>query len=102
MLRDKEIIWDIKNAINKIFAYTNNVSFEQFVANDEKQDAVIRRIMIIGEATKRLSKDFTANYPHIPWREIMGMRDILVHEYTGIDLPSADHLVSELLIIYSP
>lgn len=86
MERDKEIILDIKDAINKIFSYTTNVNFDDFVANDEKQDAVIRRIMIIGEATKRLSNEFKANYPDIPWREMMGMRDILVHEYNRVDL----------------
>ncbi|MGL5510660.1 MAG: HepT-like ribonuclease domain-containing protein, partial [Microcoleaceae cyanobacterium] len=53
MERDKEIILDIRDAINKIFSYTTNVNFDDFVTNDEKQDAVIRRIMIIGEATKR-------------------------------------------------
>jgi uncharacterized protein with HEPN domain len=54
--------------------------------NDEKQDAIIRKIEIIGEAAKRLSPEFQEEYSDIPWRIIKGMRDKLVHDYIDIDL----------------
>ncbi|MEJ6951703.1 HepT-like ribonuclease domain-containing protein [Natronospora cellulosivora (SeqCode)] len=54
--------------------------------NQEKQDAVITRIMIIGEATKQISDDLRQQYQHIPWKNMAGMRDILIHRYHGIDL----------------
>jgi uncharacterized protein with HEPN domain len=54
--------------------------------NQEKQDAILRRIMIIGEATKRLSPMFREEHSSIPWKEIAGMRDILSHKYDEVDL----------------
>ncbi len=86
MLRDKEVILDIVEAVRKVLGYTAGVTFTEFLSNDEKQDAVLRRIMVIGEATKRLSADFRQRYPEIPWRDIAGMRDIIAHEYNRIDV----------------
>ena len=86
MTRDKESLFDIVEAIEKILAYTKGVRFEEFQLNDEKQDAVLRRILVIGEATKRLSAEFKTIHSQIPWKEIAGMRDIVVHDYNRIDL----------------
>ncbi|WP_297077993.1 DUF86 domain-containing protein [Thermoleptolyngbya sp. M55_K2018_002] len=54
--------------------------------NDEKVSAILYQITIIGEAAKRLSQDFRQQYPEIPWREITGMRDVIVHDYDQVDL----------------
>lgn len=86
MQRDKEAILDIREAIAKILSYTANVTFADFSSNDEKQDAVLRRILIIGEATKRLSPEFRANHANIPWRKMAGMRDVIVHDYNRVDI----------------
>ena len=66
MSRDKESILDIIEAVKKILAYTAGVTSADFLKNDEKQDAVLRRILVVGEATKRLSPEFRQRYPEIP------------------------------------
>lgn len=77
---------DILECINKLTEYTENVSEAEFEKNIEKQDAIIRRIEIIGEAVKRISIGTREVYPQIPWREMAGMRDVVVHEYFGVSI----------------
>jgi uncharacterized protein with HEPN domain len=77
---------DILNAIGKIEKYTRNMSKEEFVSNELVIDGVIRNLEIIGEATKKLPKSFRQQYPQVPWKKIAGMRDVLIHDYSGIDI----------------
>lgn len=77
---------DILECINKIAEYTEEISEIEFEENIEKQDAVIRRIEIIGEAVKSISFKTREQYPQIPWREMAGMRDIVIHEYFGVSI----------------
>ncbi|MEO0115665.1 MAG: DUF86 domain-containing protein [candidate division WOR-3 bacterium] len=76
----------ILTAIARIEEYTRGMRCETFMANNLVQDAVIRQIEIIGEATKQLSKTIKEKYPEIPWKDIAGMRDKLIHDYLGVDL----------------
>lgn len=69
--------------------YTAGVSFEVFAGNFEKQDAVIRRLEIIGEAVKALPPEFRDRHSSVPWRDIAGARDVLIHEYFRVDLQLA-------------
>lgn len=86
MLRDQEAIVDIVESIKLILRYVEGVSQEALAANVEKQDAILRRITIIGEATKRLSPEFRQKHSGIPWKKIAGMRDVITHDYDEIDL----------------
>ena len=56
-----------------------------FFATPSLQDAVVRQLEIIGEATKRLSADLRAAHPEVPWRPMAGLRDVLIHDYMGVD-----------------
>ncbi len=80
MLRDKESLINIVNAIKRILHYSDGISFLELEANDEKISAILYQITIIGEATKRLSESFRQSHPEIRWREI------IVHKYDQIDL----------------
>lgn len=64
----------------------SNVDYETFFLDEEKQDAVIRKIEIIGEAAKRLSQSLCNDHSYIPWRAITGMRDKLIHDYFDLDI----------------
>jgi len=88
---------DIVEAIERIQGYTEGMSFEDFIADQKTVDAVIRNLEIIGEAAKHIPDEFKALHPDIPWREIAGMRDRLIHAYFGVDLSLVWHTIrSEL------
>jgi uncharacterized protein with HEPN domain len=85
MSRDPESLIDILTAIRRILRYTEGISRNDLENNDEKISAVLYQITILGEATKRLSLPFRQQHPEIPWREMAGMRDVIVHEYDQLD-----------------
>ena len=97
MSRNQEALIDIISAIKLIAQYTEGITLATFAANIEKQDAILRRITIIGEATKRLTKDFRNQHPSIPWKEIAGMRDVITHDYNEVDLDEIWTVISENL-----
>lgn len=79
-------IEDIMESIVKIEEYTCGINREKFLQESWIQDAVIRRLEIIGEAVKNIPDDFRNRYPDIPWTQIAGMRDVLIHGYFGVNL----------------
>jgi uncharacterized protein with HEPN domain len=75
----------ILDAIQKIESYVS-VGHETFITTSHWQDAVIRQLEIIGEAAKRLSPELRSRYPQIPWKRMAGLRDVLIHDYLGVDI----------------
>ncbi len=86
MKKDLTYLRHILDAIDRILQYTTNVQKEDFLNNPLLQDGVIRQIEIIGEATKRLSYELRSKYNNVPWKDMAGMRDKLIHDYMGVDI----------------
>jgi uncharacterized protein with HEPN domain len=82
---DRLYLKHIVDAIEKVDSYIS-VGRQTFITTSHWQDAVIRQLEIIGEATKRLSKQLCSRHPDIPWRRIAGLRDVLIHDYMGVDI----------------
>ncbi len=96
MKRDIRVyIKDIIEAIEKIEEYTKGSSEKDFCANTQMQDAVLRRLEIIGEAVKHIPRKIRNEYPDVSWKQIAGMRDILIHEYFGVNLKRAFKVVKK-------
>lgn len=83
---DDTYIQDIQKAVEKIERYLKEVGFTTFEKEEMRQDAVIRQLEIIGEATSKLSKEFATKNPDFPLKEAVGMRNFLIHGYDDVDL----------------
>jgi uncharacterized protein with HEPN domain len=98
----------ILDAICRVETYLNNVTKAEFSSNNMMQDAVVRQIEIIGEASRQISEDLQARHPELPWFEMRGIRNKIVHDYLEInqdiiwdttqnDLPSLKPMIEKLL-----
>lgn len=84
-LGDEARIKHILDAITEVQSYTKDIRFEDFTKNSMMKFAVIKQLEIIGEAANHISEKLKENYSEIEWREIIGLRNILIHEYFGVD-----------------
>lgn len=85
-MRDRQLyLKDILAAMVAIEEFIGEIGFETFSADDKTASAVIRKLEIIGEATKNVPEEIRQNYPQVPWTQMAGMRDRLIHAYFGVD-----------------
>ncbi|AFY81523.1 HepT-like ribonuclease domain-containing protein [Oscillatoria acuminata] len=101
MKTDKLYLSNIKECIEKVEIYTQEGK-AVFMTNAMMQDAVIRNLEIIGEATKRVSPDLRNQYSNIPWRQMAGLRDVLIHDYLRIDLQEIWEVIETDLPLLKP
>lgn len=86
---------DIRESCEAILAYVSDIDFDGFIKDRKTCSAVIREFEIIGEATKHLPSELTDRYPHIGWRDIKDFRNLLVHEYFGVDFEIVWNTIKE-------
>ena len=106
--RDKSRLEDILKSIDNVRQYVENVTFEQFVSDTMRYYAIIKNVEIVGEAANMLTRHFQQLHPELPWRQIVGMRNVLVHGYANIsdrqlwqtvneDLPPMKQIINRYL-----
>jgi uncharacterized protein with HEPN domain len=86
MSRDDTYLVDILESAKIAMDYVLGKSWDDFYNDIQCQDAVVRRIEIIGEAARRVSQQTREKYPQIPWREMTSMRNLVIHEYDVVDI----------------
>ena len=86
MRRDDATLLDIQNAAQLALEFVRGVDKAAFVADAKTHSAVLHQLLVLGEAVKRLSREFRDAHSELPWRVMAGMRDNLVHEYDSVDL----------------
>ncbi len=89
---------DIRTSIDKITRYNAGLDERLFLADEKTIDAVVRNLEIIGEAAKQLPAEFKSRHPAIPWVQLAGMRDRIVHDYAGIDLRLVWHILQTAIL----
>jgi uncharacterized protein with HEPN domain len=85
-LGDSVRLQHMLDAIREVETYLDGVTYDQFLANSEKRFATIKQIEIVGEACNALSDELKSQYPTVPWKPIVGFRNISIHEYFGVNL----------------
>ncbi|MCF7877814.1 MAG: DUF86 domain-containing protein [Candidatus Omnitrophica bacterium] len=81
----RDYLSDLIEACQDILSFTKGMSYDNFIQDKKTINAVVRSLEVIGEASKNMPIHFRENYPNIPWKQMAGMRDKLIHEYFGID-----------------
>jgi uncharacterized protein with HEPN domain len=98
MWRDDAWLLDMLHACEHAHRYTTGVSGAAFLADEMRQDAILRQLTILGEAAKQVSAEYRAAHPEISWQKIAGFRDVVVHQYFRVHLPEVWRIVTEDLV----
>jgi uncharacterized protein with HEPN domain len=102
-MRDVSLyLQDILDAMLAIEKFVEGTNFEEFKEDDKTSSAVVRKFEIIGEAAKQITEDVKSKYAQIPWKEMAGMRDRLIHFYFGIKYDLVWHTIKDVIPVVKP
>ncbi len=93
----KPYLIHISDEIRYLTENSENLTFESFMQNETYKRSFVRSLEVIGEATKNLPPNFRKHYPQVLWKEMAGLRDVLIHQYFGINYPSLWDIVKNKL-----
>jgi uncharacterized protein with HEPN domain len=82
----RDYVVDVLTAVEEVQEFTRGMEYEGFTKDKKTVNAVVRSLEVMGEAAKRIPDDVRQRYPDVPWKRMTGMRDKLIHEYSGVDL----------------
>jgi uncharacterized protein with HEPN domain len=100
MQRDEAYLLDILIAARKAIRFTRDLSWQEFESSELHQDAVLRSLEVVGEAARLVSQEFRDSHPNIPWTDIIGMRNRIIHEYFRVNLAAVwDTIQNDLPIL---
>jgi uncharacterized protein with HEPN domain len=91
----RDYLQDIFDAVNDIENFVDNMTYEEFIKDRKTLNAVVRSIEIIGEASKNIPETMKAKHKELPWKQMAGMRDKLIHAYFGVDVETLWKAVKE-------
>lgn len=94
---DLEFLGDIEEAIRRIDSYAGQMEQKLFFEDKKTQDAVVRNLEIIGEATKNMSEKLKSKHPNVPWKDMARLRDRLIHHYHGVNYEIVWGIIKEEL-----
>ena len=95
MWRDDAWLLDMLQSARKALDYASGLSENQFMKDSLRQDAILRQLTILGEACKKISNELRTAHPEMPWRKVAGFRDVVVHDYFGVDLKEVWRIVRD-------
>lgn len=95
--QDEQLLCDIEEALRRILAYTKGLDYQRFIKDFKTQDAVVRNLEIIGEASKGVSKSLKERHGQIKWSDLAKMRDKLIHHYFGVNIDVVWNIVEKFL-----
>lgn len=82
----QDYLLDLLSAAEETQRFTQGITLEEFLRDRKTSNAVIRSLEVMGEAAKKIPEELRSRYPEIPWKRVAGMRDVLIHEYHGVEL----------------
>lgn len=94
---DIDLLGDIQDSIGTIFGYVEGMSYNTFMSDKKTQDAVVRNLEIIGEASKAVSEEVKNKYSEVSWSDLAKMRDKLIHHYSGVNFDIVWDVIEEHL-----